>query len=611
MIPTLFGIMLISFVIVQFAPGGPVERIIAQLQGTDVGATSRDLRRAAATSPAARRAQPGGGADATSSRYRGAQGLDPQFIKQLEQQFGFDKPAHRALRQDAVGLRPLRFRQELFPRRLGAAADPGEAAGLDLARPVDDAALLRDLDPARHPQGGAATARAFDIWTSAVVIVGYAIPGFLFAILLIVLFAGGSFWQIFPLRGLTSENWDQLSLGRQDRSITSGTSRCRSLAMALGAFATSTLLTKNSFLDEIRKQYVLTARMKGLTERQVLYGHVFRNAMLIVIAGFPGRLHPRLLRRLAADRDDLLARRARAAVLRVDRQPRLSGGVREPLHLLAARPGGEPDLRPHLHLDRSAHRFRDAGGVRMNDPPTPELAPSRSPRRRRRRSRRRCRGKGFIRLSPINRAAAGRISRPTGAATGRSGSSWSCSCSCLFAEFIANDRPILVHYKGELLFPVFVDYPEEKFGGFLAQHRLPRSGDRQGDRGERLGDLAADPLLLQHASTSTCRCRRRRRRPGCSPTSSAAPSPRTVPAARAAAIIEWNWLGTDDQGRDVRRAADLRLPHLGAVRPHPRRHLVGDRRARRARCRAISAAGSTSCSSASSRSGPRSRRSIC
>ena len=128
---------------------------------------------------------------------------------------------------------------------------------------------------------------SFDVWTSAVVIVGYAIPGFLFAILLIVLFAGGSFWQIFPLRGLTSENWAELSLAGKvvdylwhiALPIT---------AMALGAFATSTLLTKNSFLDEIRKQYVLTARMKGLSERQVLYGHVFRNAMLIVIAGFPG-----------------------------------------------------------------------------------------------------------------------------------------------------------------------------------------------------------------------------------------------------------------------------------------------------------------------------------
>jgi microcin C transport system permease protein len=127
----------------------------------------------------------------------------------------------------------------------------------------------------------------FDVWTSGVVIVGYAIPGFLFAILLIVLFAGGSFWQIFPLRGLTSEGFAQMSLGQKITDyfwhIT-----LPILSMALGAFATSTLLTKNSFLDEIRKQYVLTARMKGLSERQVLYGHVFRNAMLIVVAGFPG-----------------------------------------------------------------------------------------------------------------------------------------------------------------------------------------------------------------------------------------------------------------------------------------------------------------------------------
>jgi microcin C transport system permease protein len=128
---------------------------------------------------------------------------------------------------------------------------------------------------------------AFDVWTSAVVIIGYAIPGFLFAILLIVLFAGGSFFQIFPLRGLTSENWNELSLGAKALDYLWHIA-LPITAMALGAFATSTLLTKNSFLDEIRKQYVLTARMKGLSERQVLYGHVFRNAMLIVIAGFPG-----------------------------------------------------------------------------------------------------------------------------------------------------------------------------------------------------------------------------------------------------------------------------------------------------------------------------------
>ena len=204
---------------------------------------------------------------------------------------------------------------------------------------------------------------SFDVWTSGIVIIGYAIPGFLFAILLIVLFAGGSFWQIFPLRGLTSENWDQLSLGGKVLDylwhITLPIT-----AMALGAFATSTLLTKNSFLDEIRKQYVVTARMKGLSERQVLYGHVFRNAMLIVIAGFPGAFigaffAGALLIETIFSLDGL-----GLALVRIHRQPRLSGGVREPLHLLARRSRGKPSVRPHLYVDRSADRLRDAGGVR-------------------------------------------------------------------------------------------------------------------------------------------------------------------------------------------------------------------------------------------------------
>ena len=203
----------------------------------------------------------------------------------------------------------------------------------------------------------------FDTWTSAVVIVGYAIPGFLFAILLIVLFAGGSFWQIFPLRGLHSDNFEQLSLFGKVVDYLWHIA-LPVTAMALGAFATSTLLTKNSFLDEIRKQYVLTARMKGLSERGVLYGHVFRNAMLIVIAGFPGAFVACAVCRLAADRDDLLARRARAAVLRGDRQPRLSGRLRQSLHLLADRPVRASHHRPDLYLGRSPHRFRDAGGLR-------------------------------------------------------------------------------------------------------------------------------------------------------------------------------------------------------------------------------------------------------
>ena len=153
MIPTMFGIMLVSFVVVQFAPGGPVERVIAQLSGTDTGATSRISGSPAATSAPAAQLQGGAQGD-INSKYRGAQGLDPEFIKSLEKQFGFDKPAYRALLPHAVELSALRFRQELFPRRQRARADQGEAAGLDLARALDDADDLSDLDPARHPQGG-------------------------------------------------------------------------------------------------------------------------------------------------------------------------------------------------------------------------------------------------------------------------------------------------------------------------------------------------------------------------------------------------------------------------------------------------------------------------
>jgi microcin C transport system permease protein len=285
MIPTLFGIMLLSFIVVQFAPGGPVERIIAQLQGTDAGATSRfsggsgDLAGAAAS-------QRGGSGEAATSRYRGAQGLQPEFIASLEKQFGFDKPAHERFLKMIWDYARFDFGRSYFR----------DASVLQLIReklPVSitlglwmtllSYAISIPLGIRKAVRDGA----PFDVWTSAVVIVGYAIPGFLFAILLIVLFAGGSFWQIFPLRGLTSDNWAELTLwGKAVDYLWHITLPI--LGMALGAFATSTLLTKNSFLDEIRKQYVLTARMKGLSERQVLYGHVFRNAMLIVIAGFPG-----------------------------------------------------------------------------------------------------------------------------------------------------------------------------------------------------------------------------------------------------------------------------------------------------------------------------------
>jgi microcin C transport system permease protein len=279
MVPTLFGILLISFVIVQFAPGGPVERIISQLQNPNSGG-------------AADRVGGGQGGDGlqaggdASSSYRGAQGLDPAFIKELEKQFGFDKPAHERFWKMLTDYVRFDFGRSYFrdaPVLQLIKEKLPVSISLGLWMTLLSYAVSIPLGIRKAVKDGS----RFDTWTSAVVIVGYAIPGFLFAILLIVLFAGGSFWQIFPLRGLYSDNFAQLSffgkildyLWHIALPVT---------AMALGAFATSTLLTKNSFLDEIRKQYVLTARMKGLSERGVLYGHVFRNAMLIVIAGFPG-----------------------------------------------------------------------------------------------------------------------------------------------------------------------------------------------------------------------------------------------------------------------------------------------------------------------------------
>lgn len=284
-IPTMFGIMAISFAVIQFAPGGPVEQAIAKLTGTDVSATARigggqggDFSGTGAGAAA--------GGDAITSKYRGAQGLDPEFIKELEQQFGFDKPP-----LERFGLmiwNYIRF-------------DFGESYFRDIAvidlivekMPVSVSLglwLMLISYGISIPLGISKAVRdgsAFDIWTSAVVIVAYAIPGFLFGILLIILFAGGSFWDLFPLKGLTSDNWADLSW--PERIIDYFWHLVLPLlALGLSAFATTTLLTKNSFLDEIRKQYVVTARAKGLGERQVLYGHVFRNAMLIIIAGFPG-----------------------------------------------------------------------------------------------------------------------------------------------------------------------------------------------------------------------------------------------------------------------------------------------------------------------------------
>lgn len=284
MIPTILGILLVAFAIVQFAPGGPIERIIAQLQGNDVSATSRIGGSPGGDLGAG--AQSAGGDTGGTAKYRGAQGLDPEFIAELERQFGFDKPVHVRFADMVWNYIRFDFGEsyfrdvkviDLIAEKLPVSITLGLWTMLiayTISIPLGVMKAVRDGTP-------------FDVWTSAVIIVGYAIPGFLFAVLLIVLFAGGSYFDLFPLRGLTSDNWDELSLlGKVGDYLWHIILPVMSLVIS--AFATTTLLTKNSFLDEIRKHYVVTARAKGLGERQVLYGHVFRNAMLIVIAGFPG-----------------------------------------------------------------------------------------------------------------------------------------------------------------------------------------------------------------------------------------------------------------------------------------------------------------------------------
>jgi microcin C transport system permease protein len=282
MIPTLFGIMLISFVLVQFAPGGPVERIIAQLQGQDSG--NRVSGGGGDLVGGGGGAAGGGGEGGSASR--GAQGLDPAFIKQLERQFGFDRPAHERFFKMIWDYARFDFGKSYF-RDISVLELIKEKLPVSITLGLWMTLLSYAISIPLGIRKAVKDGSAFDVWTSGIVIIGYAIPSFLFAILLIVLFAGGSFFQIFPLRGLTSENFALLPWYRQILDYLWHIA-LPITAMALGAFATSTLLTKNSFLDEIRKQYVLTARMKGLSERGVLYGHVFRNAMLIVVAGFPG-----------------------------------------------------------------------------------------------------------------------------------------------------------------------------------------------------------------------------------------------------------------------------------------------------------------------------------
>ncbi|MBB4235307.1 microcin C ABC transporter permease YejB [Rhizobium esperanzae] len=277
MIPTIIGIMAISFTVIQFAPGGPVEQVIAQLTGQ---ADSADQR----LSGGGDLLGDGGGDE--GSKYRGAQGLDPELIAKLEKQFGFDKPPLTRFGEMMWNYIRFDFGESFFRN----------TTVLDLVKeklPVSISlgiwilifsyAISIPLGIRKAVKDGS----TFDVWTSGVIVIGYAVPSFLFGILLIVLFAGGSFYDWFPLRGLISDNFDQLAWWQKPLDYFWHLT-LPLISLSLAAFATTTLLTKNSFIEEIKKQYVVTARAKGLNERQVLYGHVFRNAMLIIIAGFPG-----------------------------------------------------------------------------------------------------------------------------------------------------------------------------------------------------------------------------------------------------------------------------------------------------------------------------------
>jgi microcin C transport system permease protein len=275
MVPTVFGILLINFAIIQFVPGGPVERMIAQLQGQGTEATARIG---------------GGNADMAAqtgdiSKYRGAQGLDPEIVKELQKMYGFDKPAPE--RFWIMVKNYLRFDLgKSYYRDVSVGQLMLEKMPVSISLGLWSTLIIYLISIPLGIRKAVKDGQPFDVWSSAVVFVGYAIPSFMFAILLIILFAGGRYWHIFPLRGIVSDDWRSFGVLHLVADYFWHMA-LPVFAMVISGFAGLTMLTKNSFLDEINKHYVLTARAKGLSEGRVMYGHIFRNAMLIVIAHFP------------------------------------------------------------------------------------------------------------------------------------------------------------------------------------------------------------------------------------------------------------------------------------------------------------------------------------
>ena len=282
MIPTLLGIMVINFIVIQFAPGGPIEQLVAEMSGNSADATAAFAGQEGDMKPAADATQTTG---SSSGKYRGAQGLDPAIIEEMEKQFGFDKPLHVRFWNMLKDYARFDFGDSYF-RDQSVISLVKDKLPVSISLGLWTTLLVYLISIPLGIKKAVRDGSRFDIWTSNGIIIGYAIPGFLFGMLLIIVFAGGRYLDWFPLRGLTSSGWEDMSWGRKILDylwhITLPV-----LAMVISGFASLTMLTKNSFLDQINMQYVQTARAKGLGERQVLYGHVFRNAMLIVIAGFP------------------------------------------------------------------------------------------------------------------------------------------------------------------------------------------------------------------------------------------------------------------------------------------------------------------------------------
>lgn len=283
-IPTLLGVMLLNYTIIQAAPGGPVEKMLAQLQGFESGTTSRlGGSQQGETGPV--RTQ---NTLSQNTLYRGAQGIDPELIQRIEKLYGFDKPTHERFLLMLQSYARFDFGDSFF-RDQKVITLIMEKLPVSISLGLWSTLIIYLVSIPLGIRKAVAHGSSFDVWTSYLITLAYAVPGFLFALILVVFFCGGSYLNWFPLRGLTSANFEELSLSGKIfdylwHLVLPVTT------LSIGGFATLTMLTKNSFLDEINKHYVITARAKGLGEQRILYGHVFRNAMLLVVSGIPAAL---------------------------------------------------------------------------------------------------------------------------------------------------------------------------------------------------------------------------------------------------------------------------------------------------------------------------------